>query len=77
MSKKQVEFIVNNVFTSIKSALVNDEKVEIRGFGSFKVRKKPSKQVRNPKTGERMMIGESSVPCFRPGKEIKEELIKK
>jgi integration host factor subunit beta len=77
MTKKQVEFVVNNVFSSIKEALANYEKVEIRGFVIFRVRHKPSKEVRNPKTGERIMIDEYGVPSFRPGKEIKEELLKK
>lgn len=49
LSKRQVEFIVNGVFNSIKSALESDEKVEIRGFGSFKVRKKIEKKPEIPK----------------------------
>ena len=76
MTKKQVEFIVNNVFSAIKLALNNDDKVEIRGFGSFRLRHKPAKVGRNPKTGEKISLLASRVPCFRPGKELKEQLLK-
>ena len=63
LTKKQVEFIVNGVFSSIKDALRNDDKVEIRGFG-------------NPKTGDKVDVPSKKVPYFKPGKEIKELLIK-
>jgi integration host factor subunit beta len=76
LTKKQVEFIVNGVFSSIKDALKNDDKVEIRGFGSFKIREKNSKMGRNPKTGEKVDVPSKKVPYFKPGKEIKELLIK-
>ncbi len=77
MTKKQIEFIINNVFSTIKSALKADDKVEIRGFGSFRVRQKYAKSGRNPKTGEKIDVPACRVPCFRPGKEIKEQLLKK
>ncbi|ADR18285.1 MULTISPECIES: HU family DNA-binding protein [Calditerrivibrio] len=76
LSKRQVEFIVNGVFNSIKSALESDEKVEIRGFGSFKVRKKNRKEARNPKTGEKVIVEAKSVPYFKPSREIKLALLK-
>lgn len=76
LTKKQVEFIVNGVFSSIKDALRNDDKVEIRGFGSFKIREKNSKTGRNPKTGDKVDVPSKKVPYFKPGKEIKELLIK-
>jgi integration host factor subunit beta len=64
------------VFSSIKDALRNDDKVEIRGFGSFKIREKNSKMGRNPKTGDKVDVPSKKVPYFKPGKEIKELLIK-
>lgn len=77
MTKGQVEFIVNNVFSTIGMALSREEKVEIRGFGSFRVRNKKSKTGRNPKTGEKVEIDSCKVPYFRPGQEIKEQLLLK
>ena len=76
LTKKQVEFIVNGVFSSIKDALTDGDKVEIRGFGSFKIREKNSKTGRNPKTGDKVDVPSKAVPYFKPGKEIKELLIK-
>ncbi len=75
MTKKQIEFIINSVFISIKEAIKDGDKVEIRGFGSFKIREKQSKVGRNPKTGNKVEIPEKKVPYFKPGKEIKESLI--
>lgn len=76
LTKKQVEFIVNGVFSSVKDALKSGDKVEIRGFGSFKIREKNSKTGRNPKTGDKVEVPSKNVPYFKPGKEIKELLIK-
>lgn len=75
LTKKQVETIVNGVFDSIKDSIKSGNKVEIRGFGSFKIRQKTSKTGRNPKTGERVEVPAKKVPYFKPGKEIKEQLI--
>ena len=75
ISKKQVEFIVNAIFLSIKEAVKNGDKVEIRGFGSFKIREKSSKTGRNPKTGLEVQVPEKKIPYFKPGKEIKDILI--
>lgn len=75
ISKKQVEFIVNSIFLSIKEAVKNGDKVEIRGFGSFKIREKSSKMGRNPKTGLEVQVPEKKIPYFKPGKEIKDVLV--
>ena len=75
MTKKNIEFIINSVFKSIKDSLQKGNKVEIRGFGSFKIREKNSKIGRNPKTGSKVNVPEKKVPYFKPGKEIKESLI--
>ncbi|MCX8083489.1 MAG: integration host factor subunit beta [Calditerrivibrio sp.] len=77
LSKRQVEFIVNGVFNAIKVALEEEKKVEIRGFGSFKIRKKEKKEARNPKTGEKVMVEPKKVPYFKPSREIKLALLKK
>ncbi len=75
MTKKHIEFIINSVFKSIKESLQKGDKVEIRGFGSFKIREKSSKVGRNPKTGTKVNVPDKKVPYFKPGKEIKESLI--
>ena len=75
MTKKNIEFIINSVFKSIKDSLQKGDKVEIRGFGSFKIREKNSKVGRNPKTGSKVNKTKKKVPYFKPGKEIKESLI--
>lgn len=76
MTKKQVEFIINNVFDAMKEALINGEKVEIRRFGSFTVRGKKARLARNPRTGKKVNVPPKKSPYFRPGREIREGLIK-
>jgi integration host factor subunit beta len=72
VSKKDAETIVNTVFSSIIDALQNDDKIELRGFGSFRVRRRRSRQGRNPKTGDRVDVPEKRIPYFKPGKELKD-----
>ena len=71
LSKKDSETVVNTVFRSIVDALVNDDKVELRGFGSFRTRERRSRVGRNPKTGDRVDVPEKKVPFFKPGKNLK------
>ena len=72
VSKKHAETIVNTVFSSIVDALQRDDKIELRGFGSFRVRRRRSRQGRNPKTGDRVEVPEKRIPYFKPGKELKD-----
>ena len=72
VSKKHAETIVNTVFSSIVDALQKDDKIELRGFGSFRVRRRRSRQGRNPKTGDRVDVPEKRIPYFKPGKELKD-----
>jgi len=72
LSKKHAEIIVNTVFGSIVEALQRDDKIELRGFGSFRVRRRRSRQGRNPKTGDRVEVPEKRIPYFKPGKELKD-----
>jgi len=72
LSKKQAETIVNTLFASITDALQRDDKIELRGFGSFRVRRRRSRQGRNPKTGDRVDVPEKRIPYFKPGKELKD-----
>jgi len=72
LSKKHAETIVNTVFSSITEALQRDDKIELRGFGSFRVRRRRSRQGRNPKSGDRVEVPEKRIPYFEPGKELKD-----
>jgi integration host factor subunit beta len=71
-NRRQTEIIVNAIFDSIKSSLANGDKIEIRGFGSFRLRKRKTREGRNPKTGELVSVGAKNVPFFKAGKELKE-----
>ena len=72
VSKKHAEIIVNTVFSSIIGALQRDDKIELRGFGSFRVRRRRPRQGRNPKTGDHVDVPEKRIPYFKPGKELKD-----
>jgi integration host factor subunit beta len=72
LTKKHSEVIVNTVFDSIIDALRKDEKIELRGFGSFRIRQRRSRQGRNPKTGDKVDVPAKRIPYFKPGKELKE-----
>lgn len=76
MTKKQVEFIVNTLFDSVKETLQKGEKVTIKGFGTFNVRTNNPKNGRNPKSGVFIKVPAKIAPYFRPSKEIKTALIK-
>lgn len=72
VTKKQAEGIVNVVFDSIVESLRSGEKIELRGFGSFRLRSRKSRTGRNPKTGEKVDVPSKKIPYFKPGKELKE-----
>ncbi len=72
ITKKRAEVIVNVIFGSIINALASNDKVEVRGFGSFKLRSRKERNGRNPKTGEPVTVPAKSVPFFKTGKELKE-----
>jgi integration host factor subunit beta len=74
ISKKHTEIVVNTIIDSIISTLREGEKVELRGFGSFKIRDRRSRIGRNPKTGEKVDIPGKKIPYFKPGKELKDLL---
>lgn len=74
LSGKDVEVIINSIFDSMTDALSKDERIEIRGFGSFEVRVRKSRIGRNPKTGQSVNVSERKVPFFKVGKELKEKV---
>lgn len=72
LTKKQTELVVETIFDSIKEALAKGDKVEIRGFGNFKLRSRKARKARNPKTGEAVDVEPKHVPYFKVGKELRE-----
>jgi integration host factor subunit beta len=72
LTKKQTETIVNILLNSITEALSQGDKVELRGFGSFRIRGRNPREGRNPKTGEAVHIPAKRVPFFKAGKELRE-----
>jgi integration host factor subunit beta len=72
LTKKHSEVIVDTVFKSIIDALHRGEKIELRGFGSFRLRRREPRKGRNPKTGDKVDVPPKKVPYFKPGKELKE-----
>jgi integration host factor subunit beta len=77
LTRKHSEVIVDAVFTSIMDALQKGDKIELRGFGSFRVRKRGSRTGRNPKTGAGVVVPATSGPHFKPGKELRELINKR
>jgi integration host factor subunit beta len=76
LTKKQTELVVETIFSSIKEALAKGGKVEIRGFGNFKLRSRKARKARNPKTGESVDVPPKKVPYFKVGKELREMINK-
>ena len=73
-TRKDAETMVETIFGSIVKALRGDDKVEIRGFGSFRTRKRRGRVGRNPKTGAKVNVPPKRIPFFKPSKELKELL---
>jgi len=74
LTKKNAELIVNTVFDSIVESLRDGEKIELRGFGSFRIRQRGSRVGRNPKTGAKVHVPSKRIPYFKPGKDLREML---
>ena len=74
LTKKHAEIIVNTVFDSIVDSLKGGEKIELRGFGSFRIRHRGARTGRNPKTGDKVSVPPKRIPYFKPGKELRELL---
>ena len=72
LTKKDAEKAVNAVFASVQKALVEDDKVQIIGFGTFEVRTRAARKGRNPQTGDTIEIPASKNPVFKAGKAFKE-----
>ena len=71
---RDVENIVNAIFEEITEALADGNRVELRGFGAFSVKRRNARVGRNPRTGTHVEVQEKSVPFFKTGKELRERL---
>jgi integration host factor subunit beta len=76
LSYKKAEEIINTIFDSMTQALIEGDRIEIRGFGSFVVNEYKSYTGRNPKTGESIEVKPKKLPFFKVGKELKERVAK-
>jgi integration host factor subunit beta len=71
---KDADFAVKTMLDAMSDALANGHRIEIRGFGSFGLNRRPSRVGRNPKSGEKVLVPEKFVPHFKPGKELRERV---
>jgi integration host factor subunit beta len=72
LTRKESEVIVEAIFGSVVRALRSGDKIEIRGFGSFRTRERQARVGRNPKTGTRVDVPAKRIPYFKPSKELKD-----
>lgn len=72
--QRDIERVVATIFDEIASALSNSERVELRGFGAFSVKRRDARIGRNPWTGETVRVAEKYIPFFKTGKELRERL---
>ena len=71
---KDVEVAVNSILEAMTTSMVKGDRLEIRGFGSFKINYRPSRTGRNPKSGEKVPVPEKFVPHFKAGRELRERV---
>jgi len=72
VTRKDAEVIVDTVFKSVVDSLKGGDKVEIRGFGSFRTRQRQGRIGRNPKSGEKVDVPPKTIPFFKPSKELRD-----
>jgi integration host factor subunit beta len=72
--QRDVELIVSAIFDEISNALARGDRVELRGFGAFSVKRRDARVGRNPRTGDSVSVDEKHVPFFKTGKQLRERL---
>jgi integration host factor subunit beta len=72
LTRRDGEVIVETIFDAVVQALRSGDKIEIRGFGSFRIRQRKSRTGRNPKTGDKVQVPAKRVPYFKPSKELRD-----
>lgn len=76
VTKKDCALVVDGLLNAVKLALANGDNIEIRGFGTFKVRKRKTRMARNPRTGEPVEVPARYVPVFKPSKHLRAKVEK-
>ena len=76
LTRREAAATLSVVLDGIVEALMNGEKVELRGFGSFRIRQRDERTGRNPKTGDKVHVPPKKIPYFKPGKHLREELLR-
>ena len=71
VAKKDCALVVDGFLNAVKAALARGENIEIRGFGTFKVRKRKSRMARNPRTGDSVEVPSRTIPVFKPSKHLR------
>ena len=71
ITKRDCALVVDGLLNAIKNALAQHEHIEIRGFGTFKVRERKTRMARNPRTGDPVKVPMRMVPVFKPSKEMR------
>jgi len=74
LPRKESETVVETIFESIIGALQGGDRIEIRGFGSFRTRQRRGRTGRNPKTGAKVEVPPKKIPFFKPSKELKDHV---
>ncbi len=74
LTQRDAEIAVKTILDAVSDALVRGHRIEIRGFGSFSVTRRPPRMGRNPRSGEAVAIPEKRVPHFKPGKALRESV---
>jgi len=74
LTRRDAEFAVKTILDAMSHALVKGHRIEIRGFGSFTINRRPPRVGRNPRSGESVQIPEKRVPHFKPGKALRESV---
>ena len=72
LTLRDTEFAVKTILDAMSDALARGHRIEIRGFGSFSINRRPPRMGRNPRSGEQVVIPEKRVPHFKPGKSLRE-----
>ena len=74
LTQRDTEFAVKTMLDAMSDALARGHRIEIRGFGSFSINRRPPRVGRNPRSGEQVVIPEKLVPHFKPGKALRESV---
>jgi len=74
LTQRDAEFAVKTILDAMSESLAKGHRIELRGFGSFSINRRPPRMGRNPRSGEQVLIPEKLVPHFKPGKALRESV---